>query len=148
MTPTMIPDNAHKDIPGNPSTAKSSKIKLNDRSTGEALRVLSEEDWAFWKHNGYIVIKNAVPREQAKATADFLWEFEEKDSNDQETWYTAARAEIQPAFTGLCVRELGRAQRCFALHADATGSKGLARDDAAGVGRSGDQHVVMFSTMS
>jgi hypothetical protein len=33
MTPTMAPSmapNAHKDIPGNPSTAKSSVEKLND----------------------------------------------------------------------------------------------------------------------
>ena len=95
MTPGMIPNNAHKDIPGNPSTAKSSKVKLNDRSKGQPLRVLSEEDWKFWIHNGYIVVKNAVPREQAKATADFLWEFEEKDPNDPSTWYTAPRAEMQ-----------------------------------------------------
>jgi hypothetical protein len=40
------------------------------------LRVLSEEDWAFWQYNGYIVIKQAVSREQAAATAAFLWEFE------------------------------------------------------------------------
>lgn len=92
---SMAPDNAHKDIPGNPSTAKSSKIQLNDRSNGQPLRVLSEEDWAFWRHNGYIVIKNAVPRGQALATAAFLWEFEEKAPNDPDTWYTAPRAEMQ-----------------------------------------------------
>ena len=76
-------DNAHKDIPGNPSTAKSSNIKLNDRSNGKPLRVLSEDDWKFWKYNGYIAIKNAVPREQAEQTAAFLWEFEpgEKSAN-------------------------------------------------------------------
>ena len=95
MGQSMIPDNAHKDIPGNPSTAKSSLQKLNDRSNGQPLRVLGEEDWAFWKHNGYIVIKNAVPREQAFATANFLWEFEEKDANDSTTWYTAPRAEMK-----------------------------------------------------
>lgn len=95
MNPTMIPNNAHKDIPGNPSTATSSKKKLNDRPNGEPLRVMSEEDWKFWKHNGYIVIKNAVPREQALATANFLWEFEEKNPNDQSTWYTAPRAEMK-----------------------------------------------------
>ena len=38
---------AHEEIPGNPSTATSSKIKLNDRSNGKPLRVLSEEDWNF-----------------------------------------------------------------------------------------------------
>ncbi|HSR38265.1 MAG TPA: phytanoyl-CoA dioxygenase family protein, partial [Phnomibacter sp.] len=95
MAPTMMPENAHKDIPGNPSTAKSSATKLNDRSNGRPLRVLSEEDWAFWIHNGYIVIKNAVPRQQAADTAAFLWEFEEKKPADPTTWYTAPRAEMK-----------------------------------------------------
>ncbi|NNF19967.1 MAG: phytanoyl-CoA dioxygenase [Flavobacteriaceae bacterium] len=85
----------HKDIPGNPSTATSSTLKLNERRNGEALRVLSEDDWAFWKQNGYIVIKNAVPREQAERTAAFLWEFEEKDPEDPTSWYTPPRAEMR-----------------------------------------------------
>jgi ectoine hydroxylase-related dioxygenase (phytanoyl-CoA dioxygenase family) len=91
----MAPTNAHKDIPGNPSTAKSSAIQLNDRSNGKPLRVLSEEDWHFWKHNGYVVIKQAVSKEQAAATAAFLWEFEEKDPANPATWYTAPRAEMK-----------------------------------------------------
>src|SRR5947209_4653255 len=95
MTPGMLPDNAHKDIPGNPSTAKSSAVKLNDRSNGKPLKVLSEEDWKFWISNGYIVIKNAVPREQAQRTAAFLWEFEEKDPANPETWYAPPRAEMK-----------------------------------------------------
>ncbi|MGB5384022.1 MAG: phytanoyl-CoA dioxygenase family protein, partial [Lutimonas sp.] len=85
----------HHDIPGNPSVSKSSGLKLNDRSSGRALRVLSEEDWRFWSSNGYIVIKNVIPKEQVKATADFLWEFEEKDPDNMDTWYTAPRAEMQ-----------------------------------------------------
>lgn len=95
MAPTMVPDNAHQDIPGNPSTAISSPIKLNDRSNGVPLRVLSEEDWQFWVHNGYIVIKNSVPREQAERLAGLLWEFEEKDPKDPETWYAPPRAEMK-----------------------------------------------------
>ena len=95
MTPTMAPNNAHKDIPGNPSTAKSSNIKLNDRSNGKPLRVLSEEDWQFWQYNGYILIKDAVPKDQVKRLADFLWEFEEKDPDNQETWYAPPRAEMK-----------------------------------------------------
>jgi hypothetical protein len=51
---TKIPNNAHYEIPGNPSTAKSSALKLNDRKNGRALRVLSDEDWTFWITNGYI----------------------------------------------------------------------------------------------
>jgi hypothetical protein len=92
---TMAAANAHKEIPGNPSTAKSSHLKLNDRSNGKPLKVLSEDDWKFWIDNGYIVIKNAVPKEQAECTARFLWEFEEKAPNDPETWYAPPRAEIQ-----------------------------------------------------
>lgn len=94
----MVPDNAHKDIPGNPSTATSSKISLNDRSGPNAdkpLRVLSEADWTFWKENGYIVVKQAVPKEQADRLARLLWEFEEKDPNDPETWYAPPRAEMK-----------------------------------------------------
>ena len=92
---TDIPNNGHYDIPGNPSTAKSSTVKLNDRSNGQPLRILSEEDWAFLKHTGYVIIKQAVSREQALKTAAFLYEFEEKDPNDSSTWYTAPRAEMK-----------------------------------------------------
>ncbi len=95
MAGKMLPDNQHKDIPGNPSTAKSSILNLRQEATPDSLRVLSIEDWKFWKHNGYVIIKNAVPREQAKQTAEFLWEFEDKDPNDKSTWYTAPRAEMQ-----------------------------------------------------
>lgn len=89
------PENAHKEIPGNPSTAKSSKLALRTEADADSLRVLSIEDWQFWLHNGYIVIKNAISRVQAQKTADFLWEFEEKDPLNPATWYTQARAEMQ-----------------------------------------------------
>ena len=85
----------HEEIPGNPSTATSSKLKLNDRSNGKPLRVLSEEDWNFWIHNGYIIIKNAIPKEQAKVTVDFIWQFDEKDPKNSETWYVPPRAEMK-----------------------------------------------------
>lgn len=92
---TIVPDNEHKEIPGNPSTAKRGKAQLRKGATADSLKVLTLEQWNFWKENGYVVIKNAVPREQAEKTAAFLWEFEEKEPADQETWYTAARSEIK-----------------------------------------------------
>lgn len=91
----MVPGNEHKEIPGNPSTAKSSKAKLREEATADSLKVLTLEQWKFWKENGYVVVKNAVSQEQAEKTAAFLWEFEEKDPVDKETWYTQARAEIK-----------------------------------------------------
>jgi hypothetical protein len=87
--------NAHKEIPGNPSTAKSSQFKLNDRSNGEPLRVLSEDDWQFWITNGYVIIKNAVPKEQVKKLADYLWQYEDKDADDMDSWYKKPNAQIE-----------------------------------------------------
>ncbi|WP_111633201.1 phytanoyl-CoA dioxygenase family protein [Pedobacter cryoconitis] len=86
---------AHKDIPGNPSTAKSSGIRLNDRSQDKTLRLLTEQDWAFWITNGYVVIKNAVPKDQVKKTADYLWEYEGKDPNAMDSWYKKPNAQMQ-----------------------------------------------------
>ena len=87
--------NEHQEIPGNPSTAKSSTLSLNTRTNQTPLRVLTESEWQFWIEKGYIVIKNAIPKEQATATADFLWEFEEKHPHDPNTWYTPPRAEMK-----------------------------------------------------
>jgi len=87
--------NEHKDIPGNPSTAKTSKLKLRKEVSSNSLKVLSVNDWTFWIENGYIVIKNAVAKEQAKKTANFLWKFEEKNSQDPSTWYSPPRAEMK-----------------------------------------------------
>lgn len=87
--------NQHKEIPGNPSTAKSSHVRLRQTASSDTLRVLTLEDWEFWRHNGYIVIKQAISREQAKTTANFIWEFEDKESDNPETWYTQPRAEMK-----------------------------------------------------
>ncbi len=95
MSPASMPNLAHKDIPGNPSTATSSKISLNDRSSGKPLRVLTEADWQFWIENGYVIIRQAVPVEQADRLAGLLWDFEEKDPNDPATWYAPPRADMQ-----------------------------------------------------
>lgn len=87
--------NDHKNIPGNPSTAKTSKIKLRKEASFNSLKIFSVNDWTFWLENGYIVVKNAVTKQQAMKTASFLWEFEEKDSKDPSTWYSLPRAEMK-----------------------------------------------------
>jgi len=87
--------NEHKNIPGNPSAVKSSSYKLNDRVKNSSLKLLTEDDWSFWITNGYVIIKKAIPKTQALATAKFLWEFEDKDPNNPETWYLKPRAKMQ-----------------------------------------------------
>ncbi len=34
-----------------------------------------------------MIVKNAIPAENAARTRDLLWEFQEADPNDQSTWY-------------------------------------------------------------
>ncbi len=70
-------------------------VPLNERKNNEPLRVLSEEDWKFWKENGYVIVRDAVPQDHVDRLAKLIWDFEEKDPNDSSTWYTAARREIQ-----------------------------------------------------
>jgi hypothetical protein len=50
-------ENAHLDIPGNPSTAKSSTLTLNQRGNSEQLNCLTEEQWEHWISQGYVVVK-------------------------------------------------------------------------------------------
>jgi ectoine hydroxylase-related dioxygenase (phytanoyl-CoA dioxygenase family) len=92
---SMIPENRHKDIPGNPSTAKSSEKKLRTQADVDSLRVLTIDQWNFWIENGYVVIKSAISKEQAARTAEFIWEFEDKDPNNPKTWYSNPRAEME-----------------------------------------------------
>lgn len=70
-------------------------IPLNERPNNEPLRVLTEEEFAFWKENGYVIVHNAVPQEYIDRTVSLIWEFEEKDPNDPSTWHKAPKREIQ-----------------------------------------------------
>jgi hypothetical protein len=49
--------------------------------------ILSSADHAFFEENGYVIIPNAVPRENLDAMIDTLWEFLGMDRNDPEDWY-------------------------------------------------------------
>jgi hypothetical protein len=83
------------DQPGNASVARTSRRQLNRRLNGEPLRVLSEDDWRFWQENGYVIVRDAVPRENLQAVIDLLWEFQEMKADDPETWYRAPLRDIE-----------------------------------------------------
>ena len=89
------PELKSKAQPGNATVSYTSIRQLNDRKNANPLRALSEDDWNFWIHNGYIVIPKVISEEEVEATAGLLWQFEEKDPLDKSTWYTAPRREIQ-----------------------------------------------------
>ncbi len=87
-------DAQSQDQPGNASVNRSSHT-FNQRSGNTPLRVLSEADWQFWRNNGYVIIRQAVSPEQVRRTVDFIWQFQEMNPDDQETWYHNPANEIR-----------------------------------------------------
>ena len=64
---------------------------LRDIRKSLPLRVLSPEDWQHWTTRGYVIVRAAVPPENVERLKSLLWQFEEKDPGDQETWYMPQR---------------------------------------------------------
>ena len=52
------------------------------------MTILSASDRTFWEENGYVIIRNAVPKEDCSAVVDAIWEFLDMDRNNPETWYS------------------------------------------------------------
>lgn len=49
--------------------------------------LLTEDDWDSWDRDGYIVIKNAVPRVQCTAAQAAIWEYLDADPSIPSSWY-------------------------------------------------------------
>ena len=49
--------------------------------------VLSDADRAFWDANGYVVVRDAVPKAHASAAADAIFEFLDVDRDRADAWY-------------------------------------------------------------
>jgi ectoine hydroxylase-related dioxygenase (phytanoyl-CoA dioxygenase family) len=84
-----------------PTSAKIT-TPLKDIQKTLPLRVLSQDDWRHWITKGFVIVRNAVPVEKAERLASLLWEFDEKDPDDDATWYAPqrrphARAELNNA---------------------------------------------------
>ena len=62
-------------------------VPLKDLVKTIPLRVLSRADWHHWTTKGYVIVKDAVPPENLSRLVELLWEFQEMDPADSETWY-------------------------------------------------------------
>lgn len=51
------------------------------------MHVLTQNDLSFWRDNGYVILRDAVPQANLDAVVDIIWEFMEMDRDDPETWY-------------------------------------------------------------
>ncbi len=65
--------------------------QLKDIAKTLPLRVLSETDWEHWITRGYVIVREAISPEQARATAAGVWAFDDKDPADPATWYAPQR---------------------------------------------------------
>lgn len=77
--------------PGNNSVSNINSAQLKDISKTLPLKKLTPEQFEFWQHNGYLVIPQIISQEAVKRSQDFLWEFQEMDPQDPQTWYQAQR---------------------------------------------------------
>ncbi len=62
-------------------------------------QVLNTEDLKFWEKNGYIIVKNAVSKEDCNAAKNAIWEFLNADPNNPDSWY-----KNNPAKQGIMVK--------------------------------------------
>ena len=51
------------------------------------VNVLSKQDLEFWNRNGYVVVKNAISKEDCEATQKAIWEYLKMNPNEKESWY-------------------------------------------------------------
>jgi hypothetical protein len=76
----------------------SSRGKIYDKpAPGEA--ILSEEDLASWDKHGYVIIREAVSKENCEAAIQAICDFIEADLTNPSTWY-----EPHPARQGIMVQ--------------------------------------------
>jgi hypothetical protein len=74
-------------------TTSATLVQLKDMQKTLPLRVLTPEDWEQWTSHGYVVVRNAVPKANVDRLVKVLWEFDEKDPANPETWYAPQRRE-------------------------------------------------------
>jgi ectoine hydroxylase-related dioxygenase (phytanoyl-CoA dioxygenase family) len=61
--------------------------------------ILSAEELAFFDKQGYVIVRNAVTREAARAAEQAVWEFLGYDENNPQSWYAH-----HPAIKGIMVQ--------------------------------------------
>ncbi|MEO6980672.1 MAG: phytanoyl-CoA dioxygenase family protein [Mucilaginibacter sp.] len=92
------------DIVGQPSAEKVARLNkaITDKNSGVTRKVpdvLSTEQLAFWDENGYLIIRNAIPKEDCDKTIEVICNFIGIERENPETWYTP-----HPARQGIMVQ--------------------------------------------
>ena len=62
-------------------------VQAQLRELADSADVLSAEDLRFWDENGYVIVREAISREQAQATEAAVWEALDMQPNNPASWY-------------------------------------------------------------
>jgi len=65
-------------------------LRQSLREIEEMGDVLTAEDLAFWDEHGYVIVRAAVSKEQARATENAVWEALGMSPENPDTWYQKA----------------------------------------------------------
>lgn len=92
------------DTAGYPSSEKITRFNkaITEKNIGirrPVLNALSEEQLDFWNKNGYLIIRNAVPKEDCEKTIEVICNFIGIDRDTPATWYNS-----HPARQGIMVQ--------------------------------------------
>jgi Phytanoyl-CoA dioxygenase (PhyH) len=68
-------------------TEYSDQLKAVIRAIDQAEPVLNEADLSFWEENGYVVVANAITRDECRAAETAVWESLKMHPQNPETWY-------------------------------------------------------------
>ncbi|MGW0563125.1 phytanoyl-CoA dioxygenase family protein [Streptomyces sp. NPDC003016] len=92
-TPDPYLHRASSDIPYFSSDGESylAQKPLRDLRKSRPLRVLSEQDFAFWQTYGYVIVKQAIPAAAAERLLEFTWDFQGLDPARPDSWYSERR---------------------------------------------------------
>lgn len=76
-------------MPAAENVKRFNKAVLGEKyvSADSVTEVLNAEQLESWETNGYLILRNAVPKEDCDQVVDALCEFIEIDRNRPETWY-------------------------------------------------------------
>lgn len=88
-------------IPSPENVISFNNIILNNNNTEliAVPKVLDDEQLAFWEQNGYLILKNAIPKEDCEKTIETICRYIEIDRGNPDTWYTQ-----HPARQGIMVQ--------------------------------------------
>lgn len=63
------------------------KTPIHVTTSLEPENVLTADDLKFWKDNGFIVLKNVIPKDDCEASRNAIWNFLDMLPDDSRSWY-------------------------------------------------------------